>query len=432
MTTFLPSLNGVSPRRAMTPGSTSGDFFPSPRTKKFDTSTLPKVKAQLGVTHGSDFKDFKGSNTQILYNVTADPSIHVSLKKRICIDMLSQGYVHSYVDFFYLTHEKERIQLLGLPPPGINPETEKPIELEEQTDNTLHFLKEKLITAEVSMRENNTQKVYECYKEIAQHFEALSNANIAAHFYQKSLEVASAIGDPIVEGKSNRDVGLVHESKGKIAEATLYYEKYFEFATKSGSVEDIQNASQDLVRSYASYAHLFEIKGEWEESVKYYQKCINNATFGNNLKAQGVAHYQLGLVFKQLGESEKEIENLKKYLEICRETGDKPGEGAACTALASAYQSKDTERAIQFLEENLEIADKEEQSVAKAETCCDLGIIYSKEGNHSKSVEMFEQFFHLSLQIGDPKMTDRARVFLGISKGNLRVQKTFGNTLKWN
>jgi hypothetical protein len=52
-------------------------------------------------------------------------------------------------------------------------------------------------------------------------------------------------------------------------------------------------------------------------------------------------------------------------------------------------------------------------------------LIYTKEGKYDKAVSNFETYFSTARAMNDLKMLDRGRVFLGIARGNLKVDIMF-------
>ena len=128
-----------------------------------------------------------------------------------------------------------------------------------------------------------------------------------------------------------------------------------------------------------------------------------------------------------MNKQELHIKHLQEYLTICKDNNDTEGEGVAATALANAYQSNNMDKSIEFLEENIRLADATNQPFTKAESCGYLGVIYTKEGNYDKAVKCFEEYFRIAHQLNDMKMADQGRVLLGIARGNLRVNLMLHN-----
>lgn len=80
----------------------------------------------------------------------------LNYKQSYCIEMLTQGYVHSFVDFFRLTHERDSDK----PAPAVKlEEGEQQPKRKDFDDETLRQLKDNLILAEASAREGTHFRV---------------------------------------------------------------------------------------------------------------------------------------------------------------------------------------------------------------------------------------------------------------------------------
>lgn len=163
-------------------------------------------------------------------------------------------------------------------------------------------------------------------------------------------------------------------------------------------------------------------KNENETAAALYKKCLTAAVDARDLKSEGMATYRLGIVCGAIKDTTASIEYHQRYLEICKKIGDQLGEGAACAALAHAFKDVgDLKLAIRYLEKYLDIATRNKQPVAQAEACSALGTIFSETNEYEKSVQYFEKTFDIAKNVGDKKLTDSARINLGMARGNLNM-----------
>ena len=131
-----------------------------------------------------------------------------------------------------------------------------------------------------------------------------------------------------------------------------------------------------------------------------------------------------------LDECHRAIAFLEDYEAICKEMDDKEGEGAACAALASAYQSlQNDDKALTYLKTCLDIATSTDNLVAQGEACCALGVIYNKRLEFVKAVEFFERNFEIARTTthagvaSNTSIVDIARVYLGMARGNQMLKR---------
>ena len=120
--------------------------------------------------------------------------------------------------------------------------------------------------------------------------------------------------------------------------------------------------------------------------------------------------------------------SFKNQLDICKELEDVEGQGSACSALAAAYQKLgENMKAIKYLEQFYEIGKETEDLSAQADACNNLGAMYNARGNYEKAVKFFEKNFEIVRQlmtsdVGDLKLVDRARISLGMARGNEKMK----------
>eukprot|EP00455_Lapot_gusevi_P021662 TRINITY_DN22686_c0_g1_i1.p1 TRINITY_DN22686_c0_g1~~TRINITY_DN22686_c0_g1_i1.p1 ORF type:complete len:485 (+),score=39.57 TRINITY_DN22686_c0_g1_i1:70-1524(+) len=328
-------------------------------------------------------------------------------KRSLCIDILVEGHVNSYVDFFYLTHRPEEE----------NNGREIPLD-------QLPYIKEFLTAAEAAHRSNDSIREYEAYKRLADYFKEVADYKTSIYFYEKCLEISESIDDTQRQCQANLNLGLTHDKLGETLKAIKFHERHLAIAEHVGDDTAKELANRHLMDVYRCYAEEFEKKNDHRQSVLYYKKCLDSATVVDDLKAEGLAHYKLGLAYQKLNDHEQAITFEKNYLGICKQTSDQIGEGAACCALAYSYQETNKmELAIQYLEFFLDIATRNQQLQAQAEACCQLGSIYSKMGHHERAVEFFEKNYEITRSIGDRNLIDAARINLGMARGKLKIGK---------
>jgi tetratricopeptide (TPR) repeat protein len=394
--------------------------------------TYSNVGSQLNAFYskGDLSQDF--SSTNLLANVVGDPNVHVSSKQQVCIDMLVKGFVHSFVDFFYLTHEKETIQVLGLPPPGINPDTNLPEELKEVPADLMQVLRLNLTRAEQGFRDSEYEQVFKSYKAIASAFFNGGNSKVALHFHNKALSVAKQIENFHLIGDANKSIGEIYQALGDSKTASTYFEEYLDNSKKEENKTDEVAASQLLVNSYMAAAKRMEMIEDHEQCIVYLKKCISCAQNCDNLKKEGEAHFKLGEAYRKTNQLNLATIHLEKNLEMLKGMKDIQGAAVTCSALASVFQITNPTAALQMLEENIELATSSGQTFLKAQAFCDIGIFHTKQGHHEKAVEFFTSFLEVATTMEDVRLRDRAKVLLGVARGNLAIKNKFNVSVKWN
>ena len=354
---------------------------------------------------------------------------------QLCVEILSGGFVQSYVDFFYLTHR-----------PDPNPEPNAggaggdgaggAREINVPPDDMV-VIKDNLTTAEKARRQGETATVYKCYNNLAQYFQQVNDPKTGVYFYEKCLEIARLTSDVRGEMEANHNLGRAHEALGKMQEAIDLHERHLELAKGSMSEEQEKKAAVELVKVYLRRAEELEGQKEYRGAVAFHEKCLRSAGIAEDRVAEGQANYRLDRAHGLLDDPEKAIGHLEEYIEISRQLGDEEGEGAGRAALAAAYQSlQNTGAAIKQLEGFLRIARQTHNQQAEAEACCNLGVIYNRGGEFQKAVQYFEKNFEIARSIvaqgrGDRSVVDNARVNVGMARGNLQMG-SYMNVINFN
>lgn len=357
-------------------------------------------------------------------------------KQQLCVEILMEGFVQSYVDFFYLTHRPD-------PHPDPNhddAEREIDVPVEEML-----FIRDNLTRAESARRHGETSTVYDCYNNLARYFQNVNDCKTGIYFHEKCLEIARLTSDRLGEMRANHALGLAHQSISNTANAVMYHERHLALATEAANDDETCAANRELMTVYRKAAEELEQKGDYVEAISFHEKCLDSAQAATERGAQGAANFRIGRAYVVLKQAQRAIEFLSAYRTICQETQDLEGEGAACSALAAAYQTQAADedgsagdagrsaekQAVEHLQTFLDIAVKTEDLVAQSQACCNLGVICNRSGEFSKAVEYFEQNFEVARRTvaagkGDRSVIDTARINLGVARGNAQMQSYIG------
>jgi len=352
---------------------------------------------------------------------TPSESDHID-KRTVCVEILSSGFVQSFVDFFYLTHRPN-------PTPDLSKDNNERDEITVTPDNMM-LMQRHLVEAEAARRRaGQIQVVYSSYNALARHFQEQNDHRTGIYFYEKCLEIANMTVDPVGEMKANHNLGLAYEGTDDYEQAIQFHERHLELAEVDENQEEQQMSNEQLMRTYHKQAEKMETLGNLQEVALCHQKCLKAAQRVGDHAEEGKAHYRLGRVHIELGTAKAGMEHLQAYLKIAQELNDLEGQGAAYSAIAAAYQALDnSDAAVDALQQFLKFAEQTDNLEAQADACCNLGLIYNEKGLFDRAVEYFAQNYSIVRNIvskngGSLKLVDKARVNLGMAKGNL----TFGS-----
>lgn len=357
----------------------------------------------------ASFLDMGASGAPDLELGGAQPPVND--KQSLCIDTLVNGYVNSFVDFFYLTHRSEAESAARAPIP----------------EKQLGEIKHHLTVAEKAHRRGDSEKVLSALDKLASYFQETADYKTSIYFYERCLDIAESMDDLAQQGNANLNLGLTHDAMGDTATAIKFHERHLQLAIELENETRLQAANHQLVEAYRRNAEEQERKNDNEGAIALYKKCLTAASDANDLRSEGLATYRLGVACGASGDKDASIQYHQRYLEICKRIGDQLGEGAACAALAHSFKDLgDIKLAVRYLEKYLDIATRNKQSIAQAEACAALGQIYSQQQDHERAVTYFEKTFEIARSVGDRKLVDSARINLGMARGNMAMGNYMG------
>ena len=133
----------------------------------------------------------------------------------------------------------------------------------------------------------------------------------------------------------------------------------------------------------------------------------------NNISTHSAVLGNLGIAFRNLGEVEKAIEYYEQVLVIAEKIEDRQSEGTALGSLGSAYSDQDeVEKAIRYYKQALGIAREIGDRQNEGAWLGNLGLIYYSLDEVEKAIEYHEQALMIVREIG-------GRLNEGVELGNL-------------
>jgi tetratricopeptide (TPR) repeat protein len=254
-------------------------------------------------------------------------------KQGLCIDILVNGHVQAYVDFFYLTHR---------------PESAQPVEGTEHTEGLrgippakLEFVKTQLAEAETARRRGDTAAVFAAYEGLAEFFTSLGDQRTAVYFLEKCLEITQLTSDVAGETKTTCALGVAHEKSGDIAAAVRHYEKLLRLAQGAGDEAAARQANERLVVAYQAVATEKEAAKEPQLALTFREKCLDASRACGDPAKEIKAQFELGQAHEKLGDIshlKKAVSHYENYLALAEVAEDTEAQGAACFALAHVHQ----------------------------------------------------------------------------------------------
>lgn len=363
----------------------------------------------------------------------------------MCVEMLKEGYVGAFTQFFSLVHPSE-IEAAPAGPQANAPTIE------------LRSVKDQLMEAEECERRGDYDAACGSYTSLAEQFVAPGSSqthlDTAIDFHSKVLNIRDGSRDALGTAVAQSHLGQVHVAKGDLLSAIACHEQQAALAQSLGieGAEQRRLAQQSLVAVYTAQAARYSREeGMVDAAVEMYHKCLDAARSCGDMKSEGLTQHRLGLTLAGTGDMEGAMRCQQLYRDSCaaQTPEDKRGQGKACQAMAGASRMLgDHEGAARYLEECVQLASSAEDTTAQASACASLGSLYRAEENHAAALQYFEKCFELaraakgqafSDKSGAPEpdaeaaagrdkggalsLTDSARAALGLARGMAAMEK---------
>lgn len=155
-----------------------------------------------------------------------------------------------------------------------------------------------------------------------------------------------------------------------------------------------------VARIYNDLGDVYRMLGRMEQAREHLERALHICKDSGDRKGEGWALNRLGRVYSIMGQRERAREYFEQALAICREIGDRVYEVTTLNNLAGVYRSLvQRKRAQEYCEQALSIAREIGDRGAEAITLNNLGEIYSALGQNAQ--EYYEQSLRLYKEVGD-------------------------------
>ena len=313
------------------------------------------------------------------------------------------------------------------------------------------FIRDNLVKAEVCRRQGDTQSVYLAFNKLADFYVNTQDWQTSFFFHEKCLEVAQLTNDVRAEMKANHALGTTYQLMNDYEGARKFHERHEEIATSVDVFEEIAIANVELFKVYMVLAERLEVQKQVDSALEMYQRCLSAAKKSWDRAAEGEANGRIGALLLARGAAQESLPYLRSQSQIAADLGHAEGRCRACSALSLALDSLGlADKALAELTLVHSISEQAGDMLLQAQACRALGTLYSKVGKLEAAVEILQKHFTLVKTIlyrnnttaattttaasnssaavnkeSDSKTAvtfkdlDLARVYIGISKGNL-------------
>ena len=335
-----------------------------------------------------------GGATQSFSVTTLEPDSNSNtVHHNTCLELLVTGHVGAFIELFNLTsRDPDRV--------GIADDKEK-----------LGLLQLGLSRRDAAVQTGDAGKAYTALTQLGDDFEAKGDLGMARHFRETSLAAAEPLGKA-TSARAYCALGLVMEKQGKL---TGSYEQLQ--LMRAASEADTSEACSHLVRVSITLADRAEDASDMQGSLEYLTSALALAQEGNEEASITTLRFRLGKAFVALGDAEKAIESLEKYMDSPGSKDDAEGKNRAFEVLATCYEKLgDTDRAANYLERLVETSTRAGQMTIASHASSRLGDIFGSMGKHEQSVHWYNHAFETARDLPDLGWITKCQIQLGRSR----------------
>ena len=301
-----------------------------------------------------------------------------------CRQLLIDGYVQSFVDFYHLTHRADPHSV------GRNISS---------TVAELSFIRDNLVTAEISRRQSKIAHVYEAYGRLADLYASSADWKTSIFFHEKCLEVSQLTADTIAEMAANHSLGIIYQNMNELDVARKFHEKHEEVAERIGVVEEVKKANLELYKVFTLLARRLVIDGKFADALQCYMSCLESARKSSDRKAEGEANGKIGNLLLSKADSvnvAKSVPYHKEQSRIANEMGNAEGKCSSCLGLALSYNLLgQAEEALKQLSAVQQISEHAGDSFLQLNAYRALGTFYSKVGRLQEALDSMKKHYQL-------------------------------------
>lgn len=344
----------------------------------------------------------------------------LSAEERICISLLTTGYVDSFSEFFKITHPKcpgsyhydfyrDRNGESG---GGSAP----PIVPVEKYD----FLKTRLVEAEIARRSSRDADLARAYTELSQYFQSINDMRIAIIYLEKLRDYALFTSDLVREAQALKEIGRLFKEAGNLESSLRFCEECLSVCV---SINDgVSEAQTALIEAYRSYSASLIQRGDGQHAIEYLEKSLKVASDSGVLLSLAICHHELGLCYKQMEELDAAIDHFEQSYQIYRGLKHVEGQSTAVSSLATSYKYVgNIDKAIEYFKILHELANQTGNAEDKALSCLTMGKILWESGDKEEALKWFQRNFDISLELDDLSVIEDSRISLGASLANYRM-----------
>ncbi len=211
----------------------------------------------------------------------------------------------------------------------------------------------------------------------------------------QALNAANQLGDKLLLGRANNNLGRMLMLRGEYDKAKEYLE------TASSLFDEIEDL-HGILNVLGNLGNLNLRQGQYVKAKDFFIKSIELSKNLNHTNNMSQIISNLGLTHMNLGEYDAGIQCQLDGLAVCSESNDKQGMATLHTNVGIVYYEKgDYDAALEHYQKGLELSRELGNKFLMSIAIGCIGTVYQKKGNFQQAMEHFVQDLELVEELGD-------------------------------
>jgi serine/threonine protein kinase/Tfp pilus assembly protein PilF len=207
----------------------------------------------------------------------------------------------------------------------------------------------------------------------------------AKEHFDLALETAVEMSDQNREMEAQAKSGIVLKEQGDYFEAARFQRRALRLAQEMGNQKQEEASLLELSRAYEAW-------GDWGRAIDYLQQTQFMVEKRNDPRERARYYMQLASLYRKSTQWKVALEMYETALKIIRGIPDLSLEVEVLNHMASTvHEIKDTNRAMEYLKDALELSQKRNYDVGEAATLSNYGLIYQDMGKKWQAVRYLDK-----------------------------------------
>ena len=242
-----------------------------------------------------------------------DRSTKTPCRKSICKQLLIEGQVQPFVEFFGLSHGQE------YPCDDEELKTNEEPARFEMPPELFEDVQGKLVAAEKAKRTGNTSSYFSITHGIAEYFEKnhlARNTEAAAYFYQRCLKICKQRRDATGEMSAYHNLGCLYKQSGKLIRSIQFHERHMKLARDVDLEAEKYKAARELAGAYVNFGEKQQSIGAYKNAIQFYLRGIESARAIKDRDSECKTCEKLSLAYLSVGDKSMSKLFLKEYQQL--------------------------------------------------------------------------------------------------------------------